>query len=136
MNLIQISRELVHHLNSAPRLAPEAYFVNASTAIKNLSTAGFKININDLEIGYQIEGVPLAAELGRLQDIVREGTSIYTQAELARIVEARTGKAFANISTWRRGMSDLGLETLMIVAEETMTDTPEYTIRPFSFSYP
>lgn len=136
MNLIQISRELVHHLNSLPRLTPEAYFVNASSAIKNLSALGFKININDLEIGYQIEGVPLEAELGRLQDIVREGTASYTQAELARRVEARTGRASTNISTWRRGMSDLGLETLMIVAEETMTDTPEYTIRPFSFSYP
>ena len=136
MNLIQTCQELMRYVNSLPRLAPDAYFINSSTAVMNLSAAGFKIKINDLEIGYQIEGVPLEAELGRLQDIVREGTASYSQAELARRVEARTGKKMTNISTWRRGMSDLGLETLMIVAEETMTDTPEYTIRPFSFSYP
>ena len=136
MNLLEVSSELIKYVNSVPRLSAPAKFITASAAVKNLSAAGFTINTETLEIGFQIDGDPLATELGRLQDIVREGTASYSQAELARRVEARTGKKMTNISTWRRGMSDLGLETLMIVAEETMTDTPEYTIRPFSFSYP
>lgn len=137
LNLIEVTKNLADFMNSLPGLRKPIEINYWRPAMDRLSEVGFSVNPETLEVVFgEADNRTIAGELSRFQNILREAAKGHRLVDISRKLEGCGGVRANNLSSWRSGHVDLSPETLVAMAPVLGISASQYTIRPFSFSYP